>query len=259
MALFSTGDFGKTTTARFQQPGDMVEGTIVRISEPITKKKYGRPDEVDTWGSGKPKVQVCITLDTGHRNPDDPEDDGTVGLWVLDDYSRPGNTLFPHSMLDAINNAVLAAGAGDLEIGGKLAVRFADVDPESKNPQNPRKRYQARYTPAPAAGGMFSSAPAEQPAPAPAPAPAAAPVSGPGAFVDPAPQARTDSAAQPAQAPAAAPAPAPAQQQLGDGFGLDPETARTIDVMLVNGIDVDRIVAATGATAEQVEARRPLG
>lgn len=249
MALFKSDFDGKSQTARFQQPGDVVEGRIVRISEPITKKKFGKPDEVDTWGSGKPKVQVCITLDTGNRNPDDPDDDGTVGLWVLDDYSRPGNTLFPHSMLDAINNAVLASGADDLEVGGKLAVRFADVDPESKNPQNPRKRYQARYTPAPKGGGMFS-APAEQPAAAPESAPAPS-----GGWDVP------EQAAAPAAAPQAldvGPSPSGYDTVPADngGFGLSPDTVRTIDVMIANGIATDVIVNATGVPAEQVDARR---
>lgn len=242
MALFKSDNVGKTDTAKFPAPGAVVEGTIVRISDPIEKRKFGAPDEVDTWKSGKPKMQVCITLDTGNRNPDDPEDDGTVGLWVLDDYSRPGNSLFPHSMLDAINQAVQASGAEDLEIGGKLAVRYADNDPDSKNPQNPRKRYQARYTPAPRGGGMFSKAD-EQPAAAPAAAPAPA-----------------DNWQVPEQAAAPQSAPEPEQAPLPDtatqAGALAPDTVRTIDVMIANGIGTDVIVNATGVTAEQVDARR---
>jgi hypothetical protein len=49
-------------------------------------------------------------------------------------------------MAKAITKAIVVAEAADVEVGGRLTVRFTSTDPESKNPANPRKLFEAVYT-----------------------------------------------------------------------------------------------------------------
>lgn len=156
-----------STSAKFEQPGAVVGGTILEIGEAVQAKEFstGKPA---TWPDGSPKMQVRITLSTDERDPQDPTDEGKRNLWVSESGKKGG-------MLAAIRDAVKEAGADTIRPGGILQMAMIGFDPESKNPQNPRKLYQARYqAPAPA-GGMFGGADQQQQVPAPyqqqAPAP----------------------------------------------------------------------------------------
>ena len=146
MSIF--GETQKTKSAKFPQPGAQVEGTILEIGDPIQARKWdpNGKGEPDTWPDGQPKMQAAIKLQTDGRDPEDPDDDGVRNLRVQVAGARK-----PGSMLNAINTAVAATGNREPAIGGTLAVRYVQNDPQSKNPQNPRKMYQARYTP-PASG-----------------------------------------------------------------------------------------------------------
>lgn len=137
-------------SCKFESVGDVNEGEIVEISEPVQATKF-QTTEPSFWPSGDPMMQVKVTLATDQRDPQDPSDDGKRGLWVLESGKQGG-------LLWAIREAVKAAGVDDLKIGGKLRVAFTGTDPESKNPQNPRKIYQAWYQAPAAGGGMFGSA-----------------------------------------------------------------------------------------------------
>lgn len=148
-----------STSAKFEQPGAVVGGTILEIGEAVQAKEFstGKPA---TWPDGSPKMQVRITLSTDERDPQDPTDEGKRNLWVSESGKKGG-------MLAAIRDAVKEAGADTIRPGGILQMAMIGFDPESKNPQNPRKLYQARYqAPAPA-GGMFGGADQQQQAPAP--------------------------------------------------------------------------------------------
>ena len=146
MSIF--GETQKTKSAKFPQPGAQVEGTILEIGDLIQARKWdpNGKGEPDTWPDGQPKMQAAIKLQTDGRDPEDPDDDGVRNLRVQVAGARK-----PGSMLNAINTAVAATGNREPAIGGTLAVRYVQNDPQSKNPQNPRKMYQARYTP-PASG-----------------------------------------------------------------------------------------------------------
>ena len=147
-----------STSAKFEQPGVAVGGTILEIGEAVQAKEFstGKPA---TWPDGSPKMQVRITLSTDERDPQDPTDEGKRNLWVSESGKKGG-------MLAAIRDAVKEAGADTIRPGGILQMAMIGFDPESKNPQNPRKLYQARYqAPAPA-GGMFGGADQQQQVPA---------------------------------------------------------------------------------------------
>ena len=266
MGIFSPNS---GASAKFQNPGDTVTGPIVEIGEPRQATKFGTNDP-DTWPSGDPKMQVAITLQTNERDPQSPDDDGKRRVYVTVSGSEGGQ-------LWAIRQAVRAAGANDLAVGGVLTLQFTGTDPASKNPANPRKVYRAQYQ-APVGGGVFGETqqaaqqqpvqqqPAQtqgmqggwpgqpqqqdpwsgqQAAPAQQPQQYQAPVQvnqQAGEIVDP---------AQQQQAAPAAPAPAPA---------AGPQVnAQQIQQLLAAGLEDGQIAAATGATFEQIAAVKNLG
>lgn len=135
-------------SCKFEQVGDTHVGKISEIGEPIQATEF-QTNNPSFWPSGDPIMQAKITLETDERDPEDPRDDGKRGLWVMQSAKKGG-------MLWAIREAVKAAQVDTIKPGGVLQVSFVGTDPESKNPRNPRKLYQASYqAPAPA-GGMFA-------------------------------------------------------------------------------------------------------
>ena len=158
---------------KFTNPGDTHTGTITEVSDARQATEYGS-NELAYWDKERtrPKMQVAVTLDTTERDPQDANDTGKRTLWVVED-GRSG------SILSAIRQAVHQASAGTIDIGGQLTVTFSGFDPNSKNPQNPRKIYSASYVPPAPAGGMFTNQAPAQPAAAPAPAAPAQPVAAP--------------------------------------------------------------------------------
>lgn len=203
---------------KFATPGDSHTGTITEVGDARQATEFGS-NEPAFWDREKtrPKMQVAITLDTTERDPQDANDTGKRTLWVVED-GRSG------SILSAIRQAVAQVNAGTIDIGGQLTVAFSGFDPNSKNPQNPRKVYTASYVPPAPAGGMFTHQEPAQPAAAPvAPAPAA-PVAQPA----PAP------VAQPVAAPAT-PAPVPAV----------PDAIRQAVTALITTGQTDEQIAAT--------------
>ncbi|MFA5712307.1 hypothetical protein [Mycolicibacterium sp.] len=91
------------------QIGHTVIGTICEPPKVEQMKKY-QSDELDFWPSGDPKMQIIVTLQTELR--DDGEDDGRRRLYI-----EP-------RMMTCVRNAVKAAGAKGLEVGGRLAIRW---------------------------------------------------------------------------------------------------------------------------------------
>ena len=230
---------------KFATPGDSHTGTIIEVGDARQATEFGS-NEPAFWDREKtrPKMQVAITLDTTERDPQDANDTGKRTLWVVED-GRSG------SILAAIRQAVAQVNAGTIDIGGQLTVAFSGLDPNSKNPANPRKVYTASYVPPAPAGGMFTNHEPVQPVAAPAapvaPAPAA-PVAQPTPAA-PAPVAQP--AAQPVAAPAT-PAPVPAV----------PDAVRNAVAALIATGQTDEQIAATLAgtglpvTAETVAAVR---
>lgn len=214
---------------KFTNPGDTHTGTITEVSDARQASEFGS-NEPAYWDREKtrPKMQVAVTLDTAERDPQDANDTGKRTLWVVED-GRSG------SILSAIRQAVHQAGAGTIDIGGQLTVTFSGFDPNSKNPQNPRKIYAASYVPPAPAGGMFTNQAPAQPVAASAPA-APAPAA-PAQPVAPAPVAQPAPAVAPAQpvAAPATPAPVPAV----------PDAVRQAVTALIGTGQDDATIAAT--------------
>lgn len=162
--------FAKQTSRYFKfgkEPGSSITGKIIRIGEQRQSYKYdprpGAPKQLDFWeaaqgGAPRPKMEIPLTLQTEIRDPQDPEDDGQRILVVPIMYKEGG-------ILSAIQKAIDLAGGQDIAVGADLWVQFTGYDPESQNPDNPRKLYAAGYRLPPAGGGAFQGQqpPAQQP------------------------------------------------------------------------------------------------
>jgi len=150
-------------TAKFDQPGATVAGTITDIGNQFQATKFNRnpqaPKELDYWPSGDPIMQVPVTVQTQERDSSDPEDTGKRTIYMTVSRKEGGQ-------LAAVIAAVEAAGQEYPQVGGFLALSMVGYDPESGNPQNPRKMYQAQYRPPAPGGGAFAPQQAQQ-APAP--------------------------------------------------------------------------------------------
>lgn len=255
MSLF---DISGGKSATFNTIGETITGTITRAPSERQATKYKTTD-LDFWPSGDPKMQIQVPLQTTLRV--DPDDDGVRTLYVT---KSKGDSRFR-----AIAEAIAAAGAGDLAVGGILTVTYTGNDPQSQNPANPKKLYTATYAapasgfaqPAPAAAPQQQQAPAGFPSQAiPQQAPQQqtqapfVPQTPPpaGTWPDTAPQqAAQQQAPQPA-APAAPAAPAVA----GHPSGLPGELVEKIRALIGMQIPDAGIASATGVTPEQVAAVR---
>lgn len=182
---------GGAPTAKFANPGDQIKGRIVAPPQAYQEREYDRNNPgggaLKTYPSGDPIMALYVDLATDLRDPSIEDDDGTRRLYIEGRYLK-----------GTIRDAIRAAGAAGLEVGGQLALTFTHrEDPEDKRS---RKYWQAQYVPAGNAALMADqgvggqptapanppmSAPAPQPASAPAPAPAAQPAAAPQAAEDP--------------------------------------------------------------------------
>lgn len=123
-------------SASFDAVGDKIVGTVVDVT--VRQARDFVTGEPATWPNGKPKRQLVVTLQTDESSGE--LDDGRRRLFALES-AKPG------SMLTAIQRAVRKSGA-PLEVGGRLAVVFVGEEPPSQRGFNPRKLYEAAYTPA---------------------------------------------------------------------------------------------------------------
>ncbi len=227
MSLFATST-GKGV--KFNEIGARITGKIAQLPFEKQATKFGS-QEPDTWPNGDPKMQVVVPLTDTNAPREDANDDGDRTLYVSST-----------AMKKAIFAAISASGAQDVQIGGTLTVQYTGNDPASQNPANPKKLYQAQYSP-PATGlAQPAAAPAAAPAPAPQqyqqPAPAAP------AYTQP-----------PAAAPQAAPAPAPAPDAFAPSLpaGVSQEQYDKTKQLLAIGTDPAIITTALSLTPEQVQ------
>lgn len=166
---------GGVASAKFEAPGDTVEGTIAEAPEvrQQTDMKDGSPQY---WPSGDPKMQLVVTLQTTLR--DEPDDNGQRRIYIKG-----------KSLTDGTREAVKATGAKGLEVGGTLTVTYTGDGEATQRGFNPPKLYSVTYKrpDTTAATGQFlgvqqptpGAQQLQQAAPAPQQAPAAAPATGP--------------------------------------------------------------------------------
>ena len=154
----STG--GKTF--KFDGVGVTITGTVA--SAEVMQKRNFDSGEPEFWSDGKPVQQIRITLDTDLRDPSDPEDDGQRSIYVKGWGDQ----------LRALRAAIKAAGADDIEQGGKFTatyVRDGEL-PAGKRGFAP-KVYEYVYAKPSTTAGLVGEEAAPQQEQQPAPAPAA--------------------------------------------------------------------------------------
>ena len=165
---------GGAPTAKFATPGDTFGGRILAEPRVYQEREYdprnpGGGDLKFYPKSGDPIMSVSVDVATNHRDPADPEDDGTRRIYI------EGKRL-----KDAVRDAVRATGAPGLQVGGELHVTFTGLGQAESAEMNAPKLYTARYVPAgsDAANAALGTTASVTQAPAPtaaAPAPAPAP------------------------------------------------------------------------------------
>lgn len=210
---------GGAPTAKFHNPGDMLVGRVIAPPQAYQERDYdpknpggGTPK---TYPSGDPIMAVYVDLATDLRDPSINDDDGTRRFYIEGRYLKAD-----------VRDAIRAAGAPGLEVGGTLQVTFTHrEDPTDKRS---RKFWQVAYTPAGNAALMGAEPPQAAPAPQTAPPATAVPAQQP-------------AAAQPATSPPAAPAAdTPAAkakalaalglgvEQIAPQLGLDPSVVQML-------------------------------
>jgi hypothetical protein len=111
-------------TFKFEKVGDTIAGTITQVMDPFERENKFKPGQID-------RVYAIGITPAGS--------DEQLMIWP----SRTPRGSSP--MLEAIVNAVTAAGAKAYVKGGKLAVRFDKTLDTGKG--NPLKLYTAKYEP----------------------------------------------------------------------------------------------------------------
>lgn len=210
--------------AYFKNVGDSVEGTLTAPPKAREEREFNQLTQrsdgpVRKFPSGDVIYGILVDLQTGLRDPMNPDDDGVRRLYV------EGKRL-----KDAIRTAVANAGGKGLEVGGYLKVTHHQMVAAGTVMA---KDYVAEYR-TPANQGLMGGAPA---APAPVAQPTvAAPV-----------------AAQPVAAPASVPAPAPAAAPPAPVAG-GVDLARQL--LAVPGMADAQIAAAAGLDVVVIAALR---
>ncbi|MBO9556744.1 hypothetical protein, partial [Cellulomonas sp.] len=180
---------GGAPTAKFLHPGDTLVGRVAAPPQAYQEREYvkDKPGGGDpkTYPSGDPIMAVYVDLATDLRDPSIEDDDGTRRFYIEGRYLKAD-----------VRDAIRAAGAPGLEVGGTLTVTFTHrEDPDDKRS---RKFWRITYSPAGNAALMAADTPPSQAAPQqvaqPAPVQQAAPV-----------QPAAPAVAPPPSAPAATP------------------------------------------------------
>ena len=117
----------KYPSVKFDTMGKRYAGTVAMPPESRQARVYNST-ELATWPSGDPVMETRIILDLDNEG-------GRVAIYAK------------RTLATAITKALVDAEAPDIEVGGRLVVGWMSNDPESKNPANPRKVYEATYTP----------------------------------------------------------------------------------------------------------------
>lgn len=117
-------------SVKFPTIGTMVKGTVMSAKRTQQTDLDNNPK---TFDNGDPMWQVVITLQTDERDAEIADDTGERRLYAKG------------QMLTAVREALKKAGAGQLDVGGTLAVVY-EADGEKKNAgYNAPKLYRAQY------------------------------------------------------------------------------------------------------------------
>lgn len=134
-------------SAKFKEVGDSVKGEVVDKYK-IDYVPFGKKDPELDERTGEPVQQLVVVMQTDLRDWEGvakvPTDTDGVKLPGEKDtgrraiYARKGTNIY-----SALGKAIFAAGAKDLEIGGKFGVQFFEEEDTGKG--NPLKKFRAKY------------------------------------------------------------------------------------------------------------------
>jgi hypothetical protein len=141
---------GGAATAKFPTPGTVIGGHITE-QPTVEQQRDIQSGEKKFWSDGNPMMQMVVTVQTDIRDAAIEDDDGKRRIFVKG------------QMKNAVADAVRAAGAKGLEVGGVLRVRYSHDGEAKKAGFSAPKQYDAHYTPAVQAE-FGASAPAAPPA-----------------------------------------------------------------------------------------------
>lgn len=121
-------------SASYKLLGAVHEGTITKEPTMVQERDI-KTKELKFWKSGDPKWQMVVTIQTNERDPQVPDDDGLRSIYASGKKKQ------------AIADAVRAAGAKGLSVGGYLRVQYVADAPLEQGQLQATKLYQAQYAP----------------------------------------------------------------------------------------------------------------
>jgi|GEM_PF-2029980 len=137
--------------AKWPTIGTTYAGEITANPEVRQRRDIGTGEPL-TWKDGNPQQEIIVTIKTEQRDPEKPDDDGTRKV-VIKAWGPQMNEL---------KRAVQAAGATDLQVGGRFSMTYK-ADGQASNPGfNAPKLFEMSYQPPSATAGMFTGG--QQPA-----------------------------------------------------------------------------------------------
>lgn len=150
---------GKTKSAKFENPGDRVAGTVVGEPRMVQRKDYTTGELLTHADSGRPQMQMAVTIQTELR--EDSEDDGKRTLFFRGQQKA--------ALVEALKNA----GSKIPQEGDWLSDTFTHTVPSTINgkPGLPQKIHAVEYRKgagAPAAAPPSTATPAASTLPCPA-------------------------------------------------------------------------------------------
>jgi hypothetical protein len=139
-----SGDF-LSASAAFKNVGDIVRGVICEEPVLIDQTVFNKPNELKRDKNGNVLKQLVVVLQTEHRDWEaalKPAKDADGNPRPASDDIGKRSLFVKFKLRDAIAEALKAAGAKQLEVGGELAVAFTG---ESEFNGFDVKEYKAQY------------------------------------------------------------------------------------------------------------------
>lgn len=130
----------KVPSWKFTNPGDRILGEV--IFREVRQQIDYLTKEPKVWKSGDPMYQLVVHVQTKMFDPSIENDQGVRAVYIKG-----------RQMETVIRDAVRAAGAPGIQVGGQLSLTYIGPDMTSEAPIKPHA-FQAAYRPAPAAGVM---------------------------------------------------------------------------------------------------------
>lgn len=152
--LLGGGESRKGRSLSFKTIGTTHTGTITAAPE-VRQQRDPDDGSLKTWDNGDPVWQIVVPIQTTLRSAEVEDDDGMRYLYVSGS-KKPES----RSMHVAVADAVRAAGAKGLEVGGQLTITYTADGPKKPGAsvvRNAPKQYQASYVPAANAALMGGS------------------------------------------------------------------------------------------------------